>query len=249
MKKITFLVTFLFVILTTGAAVSAQAPDPTGRGRYFVLGGERAVVGAEMATSLPAGTSCAPAGELSGGKFFNSTGSGRANIVELTSRATVAVTPDGKQFLCKCGASGKFFNRIFPVEEEPEAETPQPVVRQEVVKAPYQEQKQEQKAEAAATASVVIESSCMFQTIPNENGGTDTYWVCPKEQPVLFSSTKAPAPKKGWSTTKKVVVGSAVAGGTITALACIFKWGGLCRGGKIPPIVQTLPVGPLVTTR
>lgn len=119
MKKLTVFLFALTIVLSFATTVSAEEqgrPDPTGKGRYMQFGHENENENAHVATELPVGVECAPAGELVGVKVWNSTRTGKAILSELTDKALVAVTSDGQIFLCECAGG---YNQLFLINSTP----------------------------------------------------------------------------------------------------------------------------------
>lgn len=222
---------FLLVILTAAAAVSAQSPDPTGRGRYTVIGPVTSQAGAVMATQLPPGASCGPVGELLGQRVRNSTGNGVANTVELSSNAEIAVAPNGDVYLCHCGMSGKLFNRLFiPEEQATEGSTS--------FVAGGAQQQQQQIVVQPSTASVNVAAPIVK---PQINVAPSTAQV------VVINKCDVWCKLNAVSNTVNAAANVAQAFGTFKIAKAINNIK-MPTGGTRPPIVQTLPPGPTVNT-
>lgn len=113
MKRILMYALLMTIVATLSAPVSAQdtgRPDPTGQGRYMMFGSESSYGRAHVAKELPAGATCAPAGEMVGARVWNSTKEGFAILSELSDKAEIATTQGGEVFLCHCARG---YNQLF----------------------------------------------------------------------------------------------------------------------------------------
>lgn len=242
MKNLLFGFVFMVMSLTgLSVAVSAQQgrPDPTGQGRYMQFGGERSFTAAKVIKELPAGTSCAPAGELVGIRLWNSTRNGMAILSDLTNKAEVAVTPNGEMFLCKCAGG---YNQLFRLDykgEQAQTQESASLAQQQAQAVnitnniPQPKDGRDGK-DGKDGVNGTNGKSCTIQQLPDKKGKMRDAVVCE-------DGTAALIPKQGgMSTTTKVVIGTTAAVATTTVILCVF----LKKCGKAPrlgPVVTTLP--------